>query len=114
MAYSFRRVEGFQTVRIVVHDYSGHPFQVQLSRELARQGHEVLHLFSASFPTPKGALLKLLDDPPSFEVEGIGLNEPFDKYTNFPRWRRQEIGYGKTAARRIVEDLEETVPCPSR
>jgi glycosyltransferase involved in cell wall biosynthesis len=103
VAYSFRHVEGFQTVRIVVHDYSGHPFQVQLSRELAWQGHQVLHLYSASFPTPKGPLQRRPDDPPSFSVEGIGLDEPFDKYSHFARRRRQEIRYGKKAARRIAE-----------
>ncbi len=30
-------------MRILVHDYSGHPFQAQLSRELARRGHDVVH-----------------------------------------------------------------------
>ena len=28
-------------MHLVLHDYSGHPFQVQLSRELARRGHDV-------------------------------------------------------------------------
>jgi glycosyltransferase involved in cell wall biosynthesis len=103
VAYSFRHSEGFQTVRIVVHDYSGHPFQVQLSRELARRGHAVLHLFSESFQTPKGPLEKRPHDPPSFEVEGIPLGEPFAKYHNFARRWRQEIRYGKKAARRIAD-----------
>jgi glycosyltransferase involved in cell wall biosynthesis len=102
-------VEGFQTVRIVVHDYSGHPFQVQLSRELARQGHDVLHLFSASFPTPKGPLQRRTNDPPSFRVEGIELGEAFDKYHNFLRRRRQEIRYGKMAAQRVAEYRPEVI-----
>ena len=46
-------------MRILIHDYSGHPFQVQLSRELARRGNAVLHLYNGSNPTtPKGAVSK--------------------------------------------------------
>jgi len=89
-------------MRIVVHDYSGHPFQVQLSRELALRGHYVLHLYSASFQTPKGAVNHRPDDPPSFTVEGICLHECFSKYDHFARRRRQEIRYGKLAADRII------------
>src|SRR5450631_3453912 len=43
--------------RILLNDYCGHPFQVELSRELARRGHEVLHVYSADDQTPKGDLL---------------------------------------------------------
>ena len=42
-------------MRIVVHDYAGHPNQVYLSRELARRGHQVLHLYAGSFETPRAA-----------------------------------------------------------
>ena len=89
-------------MRIVVHDYSGHPFQVQLSRELARGGHEVLHLHSESFQTPKGGVLPRASDPPSFAVEGVNIGESFSKYGHFVRRRRQEIRYGKIVARRIA------------
>ncbi len=85
--------------RILIHDYSGHPFQVQLSRELARRGHEVLHLYSTAFQTPKGALSRQPDDPATFRVEGLRLKEPFAKYS-FIKRRRQEIEYGKLAAER--------------
>jgi len=90
-------------MRIVVHDYSGHPFQVQLSRELAFQGHDVLHLYSASFQTPKGGVQPRACDPRSFCVEGIYLTGPFSKYDHLVRRRRQEIRYGKSAGRRIAE-----------
>jgi len=43
-------------LKIVVHDYSGHPFQVELSRELARRGHTVHHCYSDSISTWQGAL----------------------------------------------------------
>jgi colanic acid biosynthesis glycosyl transferase WcaI len=90
-------------VRIAIHDYSGHPFQIQLSRELAFQGHDVLHLFFESFQTPKGAVHKREGDSVSLEIEGIRFEEPFAKYNNFLKRRRQEIHYGKIAARKIAE-----------
>ncbi|RYJ01060.1 MAG: glycosyltransferase WbuB, partial [Actinomycetales bacterium] len=36
-------------MKVVVHDFSGHPFQVQLSRELARRGHDVVHSSCAAY-----------------------------------------------------------------
>jgi colanic acid biosynthesis glycosyl transferase WcaI len=68
-------------LRIAVHDYVGHPFQVQLSRELARRGHDVIHLYFASFPTGKGALERRSDDPEGFHVEGLDLDGEFHKYS---------------------------------
>lgn len=88
-------------MRLLIADYSGHPFQVQLSRALAARGHEVLHLFSASSETPKGELERKPDDPPGFQVVGVTLDEPFDKQ-NFVKRRRQEIRVGKLFAE-VVE-----------
>ncbi len=79
-------------LRILVNDHSGHPFQVQLSRALARRGHCVLHTYSESFQTPKGPLSKRHDDPETFQVKGITLSDSFDKYS-FLRRRFQEREY---------------------
>jgi glycosyltransferase involved in cell wall biosynthesis len=88
-------------MRIVVHDYSGHPFQVQLSRELARRGHEVLHLHCPSYSTGKGQVGRLPDDPAGFRVEGVSLGQQFEKYS---LWKRplQEREY----ARRLIRPVE--------
>jgi colanic acid biosynthesis glycosyl transferase WcaI len=43
-------------MRILVNDYAGHPFELQLSRELARRGHTVLHTYFGQFPSPKGSV----------------------------------------------------------
>ena len=83
--------------RIVVHDYTGHPFQVQLSRELARRGHHVLHAFSAEFQTPKGDLTRRPGDPDSFDFAPISLGRPFAKHTYLER-RFQELEYARHAA----------------
>jgi putative colanic acid biosynthesis glycosyltransferase WcaI len=87
-------------MRLIVNDYSGHPFQIELSRELAGRGHHVLHLFSADFQTPKGDLTRMLSDPPTFSVEAVSLGVPFQKY-NFAKRRGQEIDYSKLVCRHI-------------
>lgn len=87
-------------MKILVHDYSGHPFQVQLSRELARRGHEVLHLHASFFQTPKGALAVAPGDPPTLAIEPLDIGEPFEKHT-FLRRRRQEVRYGHLSAARM-------------
>ena len=87
-------------MRIIVHDYSGHPFQIQLSRELANRGHDVLHLYSASFQTPQGALVRREDDPAGFAIEGVKLSAEFKKDSYVARLF-QEMEYGRLVAERI-------------
>ena len=88
-------------MRIVVHDYAGHPGQVYMSRELARRGHEVLHLYAGSIETPRGELVKTPSDPPTFAVEGVFLTKPFLKHT-YVRRQLQEIDYGRLLVQRIA------------
>lgn len=87
-------------MRLLLHDYAGHPFQVQLSRALAARGHEVLHLYCAQLQTPRGALALRADDPKSLRIEGVDLGEPIQKY-DFVKRRGQEVRYGKLVAERI-------------
>ncbi|WP_423141000.1 glycosyltransferase family 4 protein [Parablastomonas sp. CN1-191] len=84
-------------LKILVADYSGHPFQVQLSRALAARGHTVRHMHFAGFQTPKGKLLRAADDPVTFDVIPITLEKPFAK-DSFVRRRSQEIEVGKRFA----------------
>jgi colanic acid biosynthesis glycosyl transferase WcaI len=87
--------------RVLINDYCGHPFQVELSRELARRGHTVLHVYSADDQTPKGDLSPGASDPSTFAVEGVSLGEPLQKYNNLAKRRRQERAYGRLMCRRI-------------
>jgi len=80
-------------MRILVHDYSGHPFQVQLSRGLARRGHDVLHVHCSSYETGKGAVEVCEDDPASLHIVAIELGRTFDRYAMHRRVY-QEILYG--------------------
>ena len=64
-------------MRLLVHDFSGHPFQVQLSRELARRGHDVVHSSCDAYVSGKGALVAEPGETIVFETIGDGL--VFDK-----------------------------------
>ena len=88
-------------LRISITDYSGHPFQVQLSRELARRGHDVLHLHFADFLTPKGQLTVAPDDPSTLTIEAVSLGQPFAKNSYIKRFF-QEIEIGRRIARRVA------------
>jgi glycosyltransferase involved in cell wall biosynthesis len=88
-------------MRILLHDNSGHPFQVQLARELARRGHVVRHLLNARFQTPRGSLTQLPGDPTTFEVASIDPGRPMAKYDYFTRFR-QERAYGGLLERELA------------
>ena len=77
--------------RVLIHDYAGHPFQVQLSRELARRGYDVLHLYFGHNNTPKGDLERRTSDPSNFRVEAVYTKEPVRKYSYLKRWLDQVL-----------------------
>jgi len=87
-------------MHIVLHDYSGHPFQVQLSRELARRGHRVRHQYCMSYTTGKGAVEQTPEDPEGFSVEPLCMASEFARYSPFRRvW--QEFRYGVCLGRQL-------------
>ncbi|MBC9879329.1 glycosyltransferase family 4 protein [Bradyrhizobium sp. INPA01-394B] len=88
-------------MRIFVCDYSGHPFQVQLSRELARRGNTVVHSYFSDFQTPKGRLQVEPGDPQGLEIAPLSFGKPFKKYGLVKR-RFQEVRVGKALAERIA------------
>ena len=96
-------------MRLLVHDYAGHPFQIQLSRELARRGHTVLHAFAGNLQTPRGALSRTVDDAPSFDVREVKMDAAYSaKKYSFVRRRRMEIRYGHEVAR-LIDDWKPEV-----
>ena len=85
-------------MRILSNDFGGYPYPVQLARELARRGHDVLHTHCASLTTtPGGATAPRTDDPAGFETRGLALARPLEKY-NFGRRFLQEREYGRLVA----------------
>lgn len=87
--------------RIVVHDYSGHPGQAQLSRALARRGYDVTHQHCPSYTTGRGSLQHEAGDPATLAFEPVAMDGTFDKYSAHTRLR-QELRYGRTAADAIA------------
>ena len=57
-------------MRILVHDHSGHPFQAELSRELARRGHDVTHSYVEGYVSGKGRLEANPGESIAFEAIG--------------------------------------------
>ena len=95
-------------MKILVSDYSGHPFQVQLARQLSAFGHEVAHVYFEGFQTPKGDLQPHKDDPDGFSIHPISLKERFNKQS-FLKRRTQEIDVGKRIGRIIEERRPDVV-----
>jgi colanic acid biosynthesis glycosyl transferase WcaI len=88
-----------QPLRIVNHDYGAFAFPVQLSRELAGRGHEVIHLYS-DFEPHGGRLEKTADDPQTFSAEAVSIGETFQKYS-FRKRMVQELKYRQKLLARI-------------
>lgn len=83
-------------MRVLLHDFAGHPFQTQLSRELAQRGHTVRHQFLDDDQTPKGAMTRRAGDSPNLEFEGLRLRQRLNK-TNYVQRLRQDFEYGRVA-----------------
>lgn len=81
-------------MRILVHDFSGHPFQAELARSLASRGHDVRHVECSSYPSGKG----LVGSGAGAEFVSISLGRPFERY-RFARRLADEIRYGRLFAR---------------
>ncbi|MFC5678981.1 glycosyltransferase family 4 protein [Aeromicrobium endophyticum] len=85
-------------MRVLVHDFSGHPFQVQLSRELARRGHDVVHSSCAAYVSGKGRLAAEPGESLEFQTVGDGL--VFDK-SSFVKRLFQELWLGVHLVRHV-------------
>ena len=89
-------------MRILIHDSAGHPFQAQLSRELARRDHLVMHAFRAKAGGRSGALERLPTDPQSLTFRPIVLGPPPAHLNGVLRRLRQELAYGRAAAQVVA------------
>jgi glycosyltransferase involved in cell wall biosynthesis len=89
-------------MKIFVHDYPGHAFPVQLSREFARQGHTVVHAFATALESPRGGVHRRSTDPPSLTILPIVTGGTMDKYAFFRRVL-DERAYGAALAKAVTE-----------
>jgi glycosyltransferase involved in cell wall biosynthesis len=95
-------------VKLFIHEYSGHAFGIQLSRELARQGHEVVHAYSAAIESPRGAIHPRPGDAPGFSILPVGVAGSLDKYNLIHRVI-QERRYGALLADAIIKAAPDMV-----
>jgi len=102
-------------MKIFVHDYPGHAFPIQLSREMARLGHQVVHAFAAALESPRGALAERSDDPPSLVILPLCTGAKMDKYS-FVQRVFDERRYGAAladAVNAVAPDLFITCTTPN-
>lgn len=90
-------------VHVLVHDYCGHPFQVALSRHLARRGARVTHAWFKDDSGPKGELRVHGSDSGELQFEPVRIDQPYSK-TNFIRRRLGDVAYGREMAK-LIEAL---------
>jgi len=89
-------------MRILVNEFCGHAFQIELSRELARRGHQVLHVFYAdNLSTPKGDIESGQGESGNLAIEGLHLPMVFSKHSIRTR-RKADIAYGKAVAEKAA------------
>lgn len=80
-------------MRIHLHDFSGHPFQIQLARDLARRGHDVLYSYCPQYVTGRGRV-EPDDGLPTLRIAAIIVDRELDKYS--PRKRiAWELAYAR-------------------
>ncbi len=101
---------------ILIHDYAGHPFQIQLSRSLARRGHRVVHAYCGSTQTPRGTLSATDAEEGRLTIECLDLGQKIEK-NSLLRRRKQEAQYGllfEKLIARIEPDLVVSGNTPSQ
>ena len=89
-------------MKIFLHDYPGHAFAMQLSREFSRQGHSVVHAYAAALESPRGGVGARPGDPPGLTILPIVTGGRMDKY-DFIRRIREERTYGKMLAAEVAK-----------
>jgi glycosyltransferase involved in cell wall biosynthesis len=90
-------------MRLLIHDFAGHPFQAQLSRELAARGHSVAHVYAAGLSGFQGRLAIHDCDPVGLSMHGIQLPSQFKKYSAHGRFWNQRR-YSRDV-KRLIQQL---------
>lgn len=87
-------------MKILIHDYAGHPFQTQLSQELAKRGHSVTHAYFVGDQGPKGTMV----DSDEFDLTfaPVGITGDYSKSNFLKRWVGDRQ-YGTAIKKLIVE-----------
>lgn len=95
-------------MRILIHDFAGAPFPVQLSRDLAAQGHEVIHAYCGSLQTPQASMARRADDAAGLRFEGLCLPQKLLKTSLVKRWK-QERTYASLLLKLVAAERPDAV-----
>jgi glycosyltransferase involved in cell wall biosynthesis len=99
-------------LKIIVHDYAGHPFPLTLSEELSNK-HEVYHLYFGNDYGPKADFKNSINK--NLKIENLGKEINYNK-KNFVKRFFKDIQYGHLLAKRIDEikpDIVLSGQCPT-
>jgi len=89
-------------MRILVNDYCGHASPIQLSQELARRGHQVLHTYFAdNVSTPKGEIRSEVSSTSNLAIVGVHMSMKFEKLSVRTR-RKADLAYGRAVAKEAM------------
>ena len=80
--------------RVLLHDFAGHAFPMDLTRALGRRGHTVLHTYCESYRGGKG---RFDADPADGDISVVSLSTGGRTFAKYRPVRRisQEIAYGR-------------------
>jgi glycosyltransferase involved in cell wall biosynthesis len=74
---------------------------MELSRKLAKMGHQVYHVYFAdNDSTPKGETQRRPDDAPGLTIEGLHIQREFSKHSLLTR-RQADLAYGREVVNRV-------------
>ena len=99
-------------LKIIIHDYAGHPFQFELSKELSKK-YTVYHFYYQNDHGPKADFKNNKSN--NLFIKGIGQKIIYDK-NNFITRFFKDIKYGKEVAKQISEinpDVVISGNCPT-
>lgn len=99
-------------LKIIIHDYAGHPFQFDLSKKLS-QTFKIYHFYFKNDYGPKANFSNLNFD--NLNVEGLGENIIYKKSNLVDRFFK-DIKYGKIVSNKINEikpDIIISGNCPT-
>ena len=90
-------------MRILLNDFCGHAFPIELSSELARRGHSVLHVYFAdNESTPKGRIEAAQSNTADLTIEGLRVPMKFTKHSIRTR-RKVDIAYGRAVSAKVID-----------
>jgi colanic acid biosynthesis glycosyl transferase WcaI len=91
-------------MKLLIHDFCGHPFTLSLAMELSQRGHEVHYVYFANETGPKGDFLSAskMSNPP--QIYGLRIDGQYKKDAFISR-RNFDIAYGKLF-RKLVQNVK--------